>query len=118
MGRDFAIRHIHNWMGDQGWLFNIRWSIMDPMAHAAYGKNLPDNQRTFRHLDMIPKMKGKHVLAHGLTGDLAIVKSYVYDKYVRNCEFFVELGWWVETIDGYIWQEGGATVRLPSRKTE
>lgn len=118
MGREFAIRHIHNWMGDHGWLYNIRWSIMDPLAHAAYGKSLPTNPRAIRHLEKIPKMRRKHVLAHGLTGDLAIVKSCVYDKYVRNGEFFVELGWWVETIDGYIWQEGGATVRLPSSKAK
>jgi hypothetical protein len=28
----------------------------------------------------------------------------------------VELAWWIETIDGIIWEEGGATVRLPSYK--
>ena len=43
-------------------------------------------------------------------------KSYVYDKYVRNGEFMVELARWIETIKGQIWGEGGATVRLPSRK--
>jgi hypothetical protein len=37
-------------------------------------------------------MKGKHALAHGLTGDLALVKSYVYDKHFRDGEPLVELG--------------------------
>ena len=45
----------------------------------------------------------------------AIVKSQVYDKYVRDGEFLIELGWWIETIDGNIWEEGGATVKLPSK---
>jgi hypothetical protein len=37
MGRELAIRHLGNWMGDQGWLYNIRWSIMTraPSAHMA-----------------------------------------------------------------------------------
>ncbi len=117
-GRDIAIRHINNWMGDHGWLYNIRWGIMAPETHAAYGKIVPVNPQAARFLEKIPKMKGKFVTAHGLTGDLAIVKSYVYDKYVRDGQFMVELGWWVETIDGYIWEEGGATVRLPSKKAK
>jgi hypothetical protein len=118
MGRDIAIRHIDNWMGDRGWIYNIRWSIMDPLAHAAYGKIAPNNPQAEYFLGKVPKMNGRHVLAHGLTGDLAIVKSCVYDKYARDGEFFVELGWWVETIDGYIWEEGGATVKLPSKNAK
>lgn len=117
-GRDIAIRHINNWMGDRGWIYNIRWGIMAPETHAAYGKIVPVNPLAERFLEKIPKMKGKFVTAHGLTGDLAIVKSYVYDKYVRDGEFFVELAWWVETIEGDIWEEGGATVKLPSKNVK
>ena len=117
-GRDIAIRHIHNWMGDHGWLYSIRWGIMAPETHAAYGKIVPVNPQAERFLEKVPKMKGKFVTAHGLTGDLGIVKSCVYDKYVRDDQFLVELGWWVETIDGYLWEEGGATVKLPSKKVK
>ena len=116
MGRDFAIRHINNWLGDHGWLQNIRWSIMDPRAHARYGKTAPLNPQAEHFLSRVPKMKDKHVNSHGLTGDVAIVKSYVYDKYVRDGEFLVELVWWIESIEGDIWEEGGATVRLPSKR--
>jgi hypothetical protein len=35
---------------------------------------------------------------------------------VRDGRFLVNLVWWVETIDGKIWLEGGATVRLPSSR--
>jgi hypothetical protein len=116
LGRDIAVRHINNWMGDHGWIRNIRWGIMPVEAHAALGKAVPLNPDAEYFLGKIPYMKGKHALAHGLTGDLALVKSYVYDKYFRDGEPLVELGWWIETIEGDIWLAGGATVRLPSKK--
>jgi hypothetical protein len=116
LGRDLAVRHINNWMGDHGWIRNIRWGIMPTEAHAALGKNVPVNPDADYFLGKIPHMKGRHALAHGLTGDLALVKSYVYDKYFLDDEPLVELGWWIETIEGDIWLEGGATVRLPSKR--
>jgi hypothetical protein len=118
LGRDIAVRHINNWMGDHGWIYNIRWGIMPAEAHIALGKNVPINPDAEYFLEKVPYMKGKHVLAHGLTGDLALVKSYVYDKYFRDGEPFVELGWWIETIEGDIWLAGGATVKLPSKKAK
>jgi hypothetical protein len=117
-GRDLAIRHLSNWMGDRGWLYNIRWSIMDPRAHAANGKIVPVNPQAEHYLDRVPKMKGKFVSTHPLIGDLAIVKSFVYDKYVRDSEFYVDLVWWIETITGEIYEEGGATIRLPSKSAK
>lgn len=116
LGRDLALRHVNNWMGDHGWVRNIRWGIMPAEAHAALGKIVPRDPGAEYHLGKAPRMVGKHVLAHGLTGDLALVKSYVYDKCVRDREFLVDLAWWVETIEGEIWLEGGATVKLPSRR--
>lgn len=118
LGRDIAIRHINNWMGDHGWVYSIRWGIMPPVLHAAFGKIVPDNPRAEHFLQQVPKMTGRHVTAHGLTGDLAIVKSYVYNKYVHDGEFFVELAWWIETIDGYVWEEGASTVKLPSKNVK
>jgi len=91
---------------------------MDPRAHAAYGKIVPVSPQAEHYLDRVPKMKGKHVSTHGLTGDLAIVESYVYDKYVRDNEFLVDLVWWVETIESDIWEEGGATIKLPSKNAK
>jgi hypothetical protein len=90
---------------------------MDRRSHQAYGKGntVPLNPEAEHYLDRVPYMKGKYVNTHGLTGDIALVKSYVYDKHVRDGEFFVDLVWWIETIEGDIYAEGGATVRLPSR---
>jgi hypothetical protein len=114
LGRDLATRHLNNWMGDHGWLHNIRWGIMPAEGHAALGKTVPADPEAEYFLGKVPHMSGKNVMAHGLTGDLALVKSYVYDKYVRDGEFMVDLAWWIETIEGDIWLAGGATVRLPS----
>lgn len=116
-GRDIAIRHLNNWMGDHGWLKNIRWGLMPAPTSAKYGKPVPTDPAWPHFLDVVPTLKGRaYANAHGLTRDLAIVKSYVYDKYFRDLEFLVELAWWVETIEGDIWLEGGATIRLPSKR--
>jgi len=117
MGRDLAIRHLDNWMGDAGWLQNIRWSIMDPRGHAAQGKPVPTNPRAQRYLEQLvpwlPEMKGRYVDAHGLTQDVALVQSRVVAKAIVDGQPLVDLVWWIETLDGQIWEEGGATVRLP-----
>jgi hypothetical protein len=118
-GRDLAVRHFTNWMGDQGWLQQIRWSVFEPRTLAPVGKGYyPINPESERFLEKVPKWRGKFVNTHGLTTDIAIIKSCVYDKYVRNDEYFVELGWMIENIEGYIWTEGGATVRLPSKNAK
>lgn len=113
MGRDYAIRHINNWIGDHGWICNIRWGIMPPEALRNYGYEVPQNPDAVRFLDVVPHMKGKCV-HHGMERDIALVKSYVYDKFTKNGEYFVELAWWIETITGDVYEEGQATVRLPS----
>jgi len=115
-GRDLALRHIDNWMGDHGTITDIRWGIMEPETHAAFGKIVERSPYSEDFLSHVPFMQGKHVSAHGLTTDLAIVKSYVYNKYILNGEHYVDLAWWVESIDGYIWEAGGATVKLPSKQ--
>jgi hypothetical protein len=115
MGRDFAIRMLTNYMGDQGWIETIRWSIMDPRADLGYGVKVPVDPAAEHWLDEVPAMKGRHLTAHGLTKDVAIVKSEVVSKYARDGRFYVDIVWWIETIDGYVWEEGKASVRLPSK---
>lgn len=119
MGRDLAIRHLDAWMGDTGWLHNIRWSIMDPRGHAAMGKPVPTNPRAEHFLDRLvpfmPEMQGRHVHTHGLTQDVALVQSRVVGKAIVDGLPLVDLVWWIETLDGQIWQEGAATIRLPRR---
>lgn len=114
-GRDVAIRAIQNWMGDRGWLENIKWTIMGPRDLAGVGIVVPGHPQAEYFLDEVPPMKGRHTDTHGLTKDVYIVKSYVTKKYVTNGHFDVDLVWWIETIDQHIVEEGKATVRLPAR---
>lgn len=115
LARDLAIRHLNNWMGDHGWLYNIRWGIMPVEGMAELGYDIPPHPTAARFLDKVPGMEGRYVNAHGMTTDLAIVRSYVYDKYYRDGKPMVDLAIWVESIDGYIWWAGGATIKLPSK---
>lgn len=114
-GRDIAIRTIQNWMGDRGWLQTIRWTIMGPKVYKQFNIDVPKHPTSQYFLNEVPGMKGKYVNAHGLTKDVYIVKSEVVQKYVEDNKFYARLVWWVETIDGYIVEEGDATVRLPSK---
>jgi hypothetical protein len=114
--RDFAIRHITNWMGDRGWIKKIGWSIMDPRCHAEFGSYVPTSPLSKRYLKKVPYMKHKYVDVHGLQKDIGLVKSYVVRKRACRGKFEVELVWWVETIEGDIWTEGGAIVQLPSKR--
>jgi hypothetical protein len=117
MGRDMAIRNIDNWMGDKGWLYNIRWSIMSPTAMKAVGKTIPASPISERYVQRVPILAqaNRVVNAHPLGTDLCIAQAYIEKKYEKDGKHFVDLVWWEETIDGYIFQEGGATVELPSK---
>jgi hypothetical protein len=114
--RDYAIRHITNWMGNRGRIKKIGWSIMDPRCHADFGYYVPTSPLSVRYLQDVPKMRCKYVNVHGLQKDIALVKSYVVGKRLRNGKYEVELIWWVETIEGDIWTEGGAVVELPKKR--
>jgi hypothetical protein len=117
-GRDLAFRNVYNWMGYHGQVTDIRWGIMEPETHAAFGKIVQKSPQYLDFLSVVPELNGKHINAHGLSTDLGIVKSYVYNKYIENGEHYAELAFWVETIDGYIWEAGRVTVKLPSKQAK
>ena len=50
-------------------------------------------------------------------GKFRVIKSYVSNKYVKDGEFFVELVWWQEGLNGGTPNtgSGSAIVRLPSK---
>lgn len=114
-GRDYAIRHITNWMGDNAWLENVSWAIMDPRAHWKNGMAVMPNPDARHFVSRVPGMADAYVSVHGLTKDVALVKSEVTGKRVRNDAHEIELIWWIENLDGQIWEEGSAIVQLPSR---
>ncbi len=114
-GRDFAIRHINNYMGDHGWLKEIGWGIMTNLSDYGYA-DLPMNPEAPNYVDLAPCMKGRHLNAHGLQHDVMIIRSQVYDKLVKDGEYLVKLAFWMETLDGYVYEHGAATIRLPHRE--
>jgi acyl dehydratase len=118
--RDMAIRQISNWIGDHGWIHNIRWGglFSRDMIATAYGKPAPaPNSAAETFLNKVPKDVLKIPSASGIrAASFIIVKSYVYNKCVKDGEFFVDLAWWIETFPGgSLWGQGGATVKLPSK---
>ncbi len=114
IGRDYALRHISNWMGAHGWLKEIRWGIMTDLKDQGY--TFPMNDHIPYYLKAIPAAQGKYINAHGLQYDTMIIQSQVLEKYVLNGEYLVKLGWWIETYDGGVFEHGDAIVRLPHKE--
>ncbi len=121
---------LYDWMGDQGWLQRIGRDMMDlpPGASKAVNYQAPPTLipsipqssypklfDRFPYLEKVPYMKGKRASWHGMVGDVAISRAYVFDKYKKDNEHFVDLAWWVETMDKDLILEGFATVKLPKR---
>jgi hypothetical protein len=121
---------LYNWMGDQGWLQRIGRDMMDmpPGADKAVNyqagptripsiplSSYPKLFDEFPYLEKVPFMKGKRANWHGLVGDTAISKAHVFDKYQKDNEHFVDLVWWIETLDKDLILEGFATVKLPKK---
>jgi hypothetical protein len=121
---------LYDWMGNQGWLQRIGRDMMDLPPGASKGVNyqadptlIPSIPQSlypklfdkFPYLEKVPYMKGRRANWHGLVGDAAISRAYVFDKYKKNKEYFVDLAWWVETLDKDLILEGFATVKLPKK---
>ena len=115
-GRDLATHCLNNWMGDRGRLFSIKWSIMPPETHAAYGKPVPESPYYVHWIEQAPGMENCHVSCHGLSRDTALVEAVVSDKYVKNGKYLVKVIWWISDINKEIWINGCAEVELPHRK--
>lgn len=113
IGRDYALRHINNFMGSHGWLKEIRWGIMTELKEQGY--TFPMNDKIPNYVTLIPAANGKRLRAHGLQYDTMIIKSQVLEKYVENGEYLVKLGWWIETFEGDVFEHGDAIIKLPHR---
>jgi acyl dehydratase len=116
----WAAGMLYNWMGDEGWLQRFGWDIMaKPVGYPDYVippyPYLPALFDKFPFMEKVPYMKGKRADCHAMENDLVISKAYVFDKYRKGGEYFVDLTWWCETLDKYIVEEGFATVKLPKK---
>lgn len=115
MGRDFALRHINNFMGEHGKLVDIKWGIMSRDSMASRGFTVPASPNARDFLAVVPEKAGKPITEHGMERDVMWVKSYVFDKYCEDGRHYVRLAWWIDTIDGQTFESGWATIELPSR---
>ncbi|MGI5935945.1 MAG: hypothetical protein ACOX7I_03955 [Oscillospiraceae bacterium] len=107
--RNFILRMVTNWMGDDGFLRAFKWRFQNLF------KCMADNQPGKKMLDKVPSMRGKYVNRHGMEGDTAICKGVVTDKYIRNGLHLVDVTCWAETLGGDIIQVMDTTVELPSK---
>ena len=115
VGRDCAARFVTNWMGNKGFLHKICWRLAFCWDE---GRNVfPADHDRPSFLLKVPFLKeqGKFMNTHSYTGDLAIVRGYVCDKYIKDGKHYVDMPIWIETIEGDIWAECFAVVALPSR---
>lgn len=117
MGRDIAAAHILNFIGYNGRMRTIRWSIMSPDVHAKLGKPVPASDSFVCFTRRLPGMEAATIDAHGLTTDVALVRACVADKYVENTEHVAVIVYWLEDIDGNTWLTGEAEVVLPARSS-
>lgn len=115
MGRDYALRHINNFMGDHGRLADIQWGIMNPESLASRGFDIPGGPNERKFLSVVPFKKDCVITEHGLERDVMWVKSYVFDKFCRDGKHYVRLAWWIDTILEETFEAGWATIELPSR---
>ena len=115
MGRDFALRHINNFMGEHGRLADIKWGIMSQDSMASRGFTVPASPNVHDFLAVVPEKAGKPITEHGIERDVMWVKSYVFDKYCEDGKHYVRLAWWIDTIDEQTFESGWATIELPSR---
>ncbi|NTV89755.1 MAG: MaoC family dehydratase [Clostridiales bacterium] len=107
--RNFILRMVSNWMGDDGFIRGFKWRFQNLF------KCMSGNRPGEEFLNLVPYMKGKYVNRHGMEGDTPICKGYVTDKYIKDGEHLAELVCWAETLDGDVIQVVSCTVKLLSR---
>lgn len=117
--RDMAYRMISNWMGDHGWVSNIKWRIMRKTP--GYDTpEYPDNPPSFVKdvpISVDPNLENWYDnQQHGLEHDFLITKGYVTKKFEKDGKHYVELQWWISRLFGKVYEEGVATIQLPSKK--
>ena len=116
-GRDFCVRNVTNWAGDQGFITRLNWRMVNDFEPELQAQPFPEGFYRESYLLKVPelKAKGAHINTHGMAPDCAITHGYVYDKYERDGQYYVELACWCEDLDGNYHTECGVTVRLPKR---
>lgn len=108
--RNYIVRMITNWMGDDGFISHLGWRFQNLY------KCMTENEPGKEELAMVPSMKGMYVNRHGMEGDTAICKGYITDKYEKDGRYYVEMICWSETFDGDVIQVLSADIELPEKR--
>lgn len=113
---------LYNWIGEYGWVERMGWDIMPKppgyptsVIPSLLHGIMPALFDKYPYLEKVPFLKDRRAECHPMEGDVITNKGYVFDKYKKGDEYFVDLAWWCETVDNVIVQEGFATVRLPKK---
>lgn len=119
VGRNFIMRTITNWCGDDGFLRKISWRMVNDYPTDQQFNHFPEGHFRESWLLKVPYLKeaGKFINTHGMGPDCAICKAYVTEKFIDpdTGDHMVMLTGWAEDMDGNIFQECEFSVALPTR---
>lgn len=116
-GRDFCVRNVTNWAGDQGFITRVNWRMVNDYEPELQANPFPEGFYRESYLLKVPELreKGAFINTHGMAPDCAITRGYVYDKYEKDGAHYVEIALWCEDLDGNYHTECGITLRLPKK---
>jgi len=119
VGRNFCLRTITNWCGDDGFVRKIGWRMVNDSRPEEQINHFPEGHFRESWLLKVPYLKkaGKFINTHGMGPDCAICKAYVTEKFIDpdTGDHMVMLTGWAEDMDGNIFQECEFSVALPTR---
>jgi hypothetical protein len=119
VGRNFCLRTITNWCGDDGFVRKIGWRMVNDFRPEEQMNHFPEGHFRESWLLKVPSLKkaGKFINTHGMGPDCAICKAYVTEKFIDpdTGDHMVMLTGWAEDMDGNIFQECEFSVALPTR---
>ena len=115
--RDYIVRTITNWMGDQGFLTRINWRMVNDYVPELQANPFPEGFYRESYLLKVPelKAKGAFINTHGWSPDCSFNRGYIYDKYEKDGKYYVDIACWCQDMDGNYLSEVGVTVCLPKK---
>ena len=106
--RNLEVEMVTGFMGDDGWLFKIKWYN--------YDRHLGDPGDPAREiLDMVPSLKGKKADLIATLFNNYKARGYVVKKYREGNDGKMDIVCWIEDYHGKIGTPALATVILPLR---
>ncbi|MBE6992172.1 MAG: MaoC family dehydratase [Ruminococcaceae bacterium] len=117
-GRNFCLRMVTNWMGDDGFVTKVNWRMVNDFPEDKQTNPFPEDFYRPSYFFKVPELKekGARISTHGAAPDATITGGYIYDKRIENGEHLVDIACWGQDLEGHYHTECGITVRLPSKE--